>query len=255
MEMTFYEGTSLVISLIALGAATYKPIWNLIHKARLLVEPYAQILIMHGMGNPQINMSLILTNVGGHNLSINNIMLNLSYNDNPIPLKAQSFFKWGTNETPLYFSRLSLAAEKDWNNVVVFYTALSKADEDTTRTIARNLRRDIRGKIDERNRVNTQNTTLIEGDNRYVAAALEFFNNHNKWVQGEYRAELKFDCTPKHASCSYTFRFTLYETDANIIREYCENKYKYGFGVVQDFKDGDKPEIPSAEIQDFRLKG
>ena len=57
-----------------------------------------------------------------------------------------------------------------------------------------------------------------------------FFDAREFWAPGEYTARLMATCKPARASVVRNFRFTLFESDVQDLRERT-GRYRYGFGV------------------------
>ena len=89
---TDWKFWSFIVSLTALILSQLPPIHILLRKAKLDLEVYSRIFVTHKIGNPNLQMHLILRNIGGKTLRIKNINATIFRNNNEIiKLPAQTF--------------------------------------------------------------------------------------------------------------------------------------------------------------------
>ena len=71
---------------------------------------------------------------------------------------------------------------------------------------------------------------LIEADAQYVTLFESMLNDSFIWDPGEYELELAVDAEPKQAKVVKTYRFTLFESDAEDLTK-SKDDYKFGDGI------------------------
>jgi hypothetical protein len=74
LELEFW---SILIALIALILSQIPPIKLWFKKSKLKVDTYDSIWITHHIGNPIVEFNLIIKNIGGRNILINKIIIDI----------------------------------------------------------------------------------------------------------------------------------------------------------------------------------
>ncbi len=69
---------AVVVALAAVILSQIPPIKELIKKAKLDLEVHSKILITHKVGNPNLQLHLLITNIGGRKIRIKDIRVSLS---------------------------------------------------------------------------------------------------------------------------------------------------------------------------------
>src|SRR5689334_23252996 len=81
-----------IIALLALILSQLQPLHLLFRSAKLEMELYSRIHIHHKVGNPQIQMHLIIINVGGKDLRIKGITAKVKRDSKDlVDLPAQNY--------------------------------------------------------------------------------------------------------------------------------------------------------------------
>jgi hypothetical protein len=82
---------------------------------------------------------------------------------------------------------------------------------------------------------NTAADGLVEADDELIERLEGEFEKNFAWVPGEYEAVFKAE-TDKLGAIAFKYRFTLYESDVESMRE-AAHRHRYGFGVVPTLVD------------------
>jgi hypothetical protein len=232
------------IALVALSAlilSQLPPLRVLLRRTRLIMQPYDRLNVTHTLGNPNVNLHVQLLNDGGRAVRIRSLALEISADDSTkLSLSAQTFTRADGTPGTFLFIPFRLEPDKDWANVVAFFTPFNMTDERAASKLIKELRADVDLKLTNRSQEARDRKDLAEADPACVAKAQEFFRSHNKWRPGEYNAALKVHCTPESASQICKFRFTLFEADVQEFEDRA-SRFKYGAGVY--YKDPENIEV------------
>jgi hypothetical protein len=225
-DMKFW---SLVISIVALVLSQWKFFSNLFRRARLGVETYSQMYVLHRFGNPNIQLHLIISNIGGRNVRVKGIKLRLSESTGEtFSIAATAYYpKTNENQTAL-FTPFSLLPGQEWAHIVYFYNYVSRQDDKFLREATSAMRTDINEKLAVRGK-DEQNVQVCAEDD-LVEPFRKYFERHFKWRAEEYGLVLSVDTEPANAIADQNFRFVLFESDAAEMRRILE-RYTMGFGI------------------------
>jgi hypothetical protein len=241
---------AVIVAALALLLSQLPPIKILVRPIRLRVEPYDRLGVTRWLGNPNVNLHLVLTNTGGRKVSILSVNLILRLEDgSSFSLPAQSFSAPGAPKGGSFlFTRFALKPDESWSNFVSCFANFDTADERQSKELVKNLRRDINQRLKIRLQTAPGNKELMEADEKFVQPIRGFYEKHNKWRAGEYTVQLHIKCEPERASTIRRFRFTLFESDVQDLAE-SVSKYKYGAGVY--YVDADPTPAVNPRIRDI----
>jgi hypothetical protein len=221
---------AFAVSLTALVLSQLPPLHIVFRRATLDVEAYALTALTHKVGNPNAQLHLIVRNTGGRKVRVKGIVLRFQRGEqSAFVLPAKNYLANPSDKDAVMLAPFTLKPDEEWAHIVNFLNFFAKDDEREFRRIRNNLRNDIAAKRDQLED-KSQNVTA---DDVNVQPALAFFGQHFVWNHGEYKVTLEIGVEPSRASIKKHFRITLFESDAQQLRDYTEG-YKYGAGVVYD---------------------
>jgi hypothetical protein len=220
---------SVAISVIAVVFSQLPPVHILLRRAKLDVEAYSRLHLTHTIGNPNVNLHLIINNIGGREIKVKKITLDFQREKEPaFTIPAQGYFQMPTDKTTVLLTSFKLKPKEEWAHMVQFFPPFSRKDEKEYKQHASNLKQDLEEK--QRKKF-TDPLVDMTADAGHVAPLLQFFKEHFQWMDGEYELTLKVETEPKAASLVKKYRITLFESDSKELEGYCDD-YKYGLGVV-----------------------
>ena len=82
LDWTFW---AVVVAFLALVLSQLPPIHIMFQRAKLDVEAYSRIHLTHKIGNPNAQLHLIVSNVGGREVKVKSIALHLKRGDEDHP--------------------------------------------------------------------------------------------------------------------------------------------------------------------------
>ena len=234
---------AVVVAAVAVALSQLPPIHLLLKKAKLDFELYSRIHITHKVGNPNLQLHLIINNVGGRLIKVKGLSVYIKRDGQDIGnFPAQNYLQKPSDIDQVLFTRFSLKPKEEWPHSVNFLNYFNRADEKKYRSLESELRANIfkkRGQLKNKDQV-------VEADNQYVEPLLEFFKAKFKWHSGEYLMHVCLDAEPKGASVRRSYRFTLFESDSEDLVKY-KDDYKYGAGIFYDSRDHIGAIVPITE--------
>ena len=214
---------AVIVSVFAIALSQLPPVIQWFKGPRLDIELYSRMAITHKVGNPNLHLHIIITNVGGINLRVKAITIRIKRDDKFIfSLPAQSFLIGPNDKSSVLFTPVRLKPLEDWSHIVIFLNFFDRQDERRYRKIEWDLRSDIQAKgIDPK-------LELHEADFKNVEPALKFFEEKFNWLAGEY--EMSVTTTADKVECEKIYRFAIFESQSEELKA-LSNLYKYGDGI------------------------
>ena len=230
-EIAFYSDPrvwSAAIALLALVLSQLPPIHKLLRRGKLELDVYEKVCITHVLGNPNLQLHIILNNTGVKPVAIAGLDVSLIKDNKPIvSLLGQNYIKSPEKNGQVLLTKFKLKSGDEWSHLTNFYSELSKNDEKKHKSLIKRVRDDISKKIEER----TNDTKgLVEVSESLLGEMRSFSLSHSIWETGEYKLELNIRCIESRYDTSKLFRFTLYESDIDELKDQIE-RYKYGEGI------------------------
>ncbi len=217
----------------------FPPVYSLFKRPKLELEVHNRIVVSHNSGNPNVNLVLLLSNVGNCDIRIKSIDLLISPGDRePFELPVQTFFPVLTENKSVIFSRFKLPPKADCNYLFSFFKPFSRNDEDQYRKPSSAIKEDI---LAQRAVPGFDQNLAVEAAPHKVADFMEFFESLFKWDHGEYELMVTVLTDRADVKASKKFRFTLFDSDTHSLRSYADN-YKYGGGVFF-FNENQQPPL------------
>lgn len=218
---------AVVIAALALLLSQLPPLHMLLKRAKLDVELYSRIHTTHKVGNPNLQLHLILSNVGGKTIKIKGITSAIKRDGNQIAiLPAQNYLQNPNDKMSLLFTRISLKPKEEWAHLVNFLNYFSRSDEKKYRDGESKLKADI---FEKRNDPQNKDK-VVEADAQYAAVFRAMFDEKFMWYPGEYEIQVDVDTEPKRAKVVKSYRFTLFESDSEELSKF-KDDYKHGDGI------------------------
>ena len=219
-DWTFW---AVVASFAAIILSQLPPVKYWFKSSNLDIELYSRVWLTHKIGNPNLQVHVIITNIGGRQVKVRKLEAHLERNNRDVfVLPIQNYYLQANDKDTVLFTPFSLQPDEDWSHISNFLNFFDRDDEQRYRDIESRLRQDISAK----KTINPD--ALVEADDANVQPIIEFFNEKFRWLPGEYHITLKAVTTDKEYSKKY--RFTLFETESNELRSHA-NDYKYGARV------------------------
>jgi hypothetical protein len=230
VSLSFYNNWTfwaVVIAALALILSQLPPIHDLIKRTKVNMELYSRILITHKVGNPNVQLHIILNNVGGKVVRIREAIIVLKREGNVVAiLPAQNYLQDPNDKTTVLFTPFSLKVRDDWMHLVNFLKYFSREDE----KIYKSAEFKLKENIINRRELPGNKDNLVEAEPEYVQPFIDMHKAFFKWQPGEYEMNISIDAVPKKAGLQKNYRFTLFESDSEELRKSLD-EYKFGDGI------------------------
>jgi hypothetical protein len=227
MDWSFW---AVIVAAIAIVLSQLPPVHLLFRRARLDIEPYSRIHISHKIGNPNVQLHLILSNVGGRNVRVKGIAIRIRRDGKDVAvLPAQNYLQNPTDKSTVLLTSFSLKPKEEWAHIVNFLSYFSREDEKKYRSAESKLRGNIleqRKSLDDKDR-------LVEAENKLISPFIKMFNEKFVWQPGEYEIAISVLASNKNANLEKNYRFTLFESDSTELSK-VKDDYKFGDGINWD---------------------
>ena len=221
---------AVVVAAIALVLSQLPPIHLLVRRAKIDVEPYSRIHITHKVGNPNVQLHLIVTNTGGRNVKLKNILIGIKRDGKDVAsLPAANYLQNPGDKTNVLFTSFSLKPKEEWAHIVNFLNYFPRVDEKKYRSAEAKLKEDIIKK-----RKLPENTDVfVEAEDQLVRPFVDMFNEKFGWFPGEYEIAISVKTGNERTNIEKKFRFTLFESDSTELSK-AKDDYKIGDGIYWD---------------------
>ena len=230
-DWTFW---SFVVAACALLLSQLPHVKLWFRKGRLEVDVQGHIHLSHRIGHPNVQIYISMTNSGRRALRVTAARMHLLRDGTPLPeLAAQNVFEHLRDEKPVMFVPFVLRPEEQRGHPFVFYESLSRAADNDLRKLITDLRIEHMAALALRAKSDPNDSSDIPGSPTTVIPILDHFKKTFVWEKGEYKLDLMVNAAPDMPSVSKSFRFTLFESDAALLRSYSEG-FVFGAGVWYD---------------------
>lgn len=228
---------SVVASVAAIILSQLPPLHILFRRARLNIEVYSRMALMHKVGNPSAQIHLIVSNAGGKDVRIKGIELHFQRMDSEdrFTLPAQGYLQHPNDNNAVLLTPFSLKPNHEWGHIVNCFKILPRKEEKEYRELETNLRNHIWAKL----RDLPPDSAPVPADEEYVEPIVKSFQDKFTWHSGEYELTVEIRTEPAKSSIKKKYRITLFESDSKELEDYCED-YKFGWGV---FLDSHRPSV------------
>lgn len=218
---------SLAASTVAVILSQLPPLRLLFSRGRLDLEVYRVMALRHSVGNPDVQVHLIISNGGGKRGKIKDIKLHFQRNTaDHFILPAQGYFQAVSDTDPVLLTPFRLEPNQEWGHIVSFFSRRAHQEEKEVRQLQANLVQDILNK-----RIGLEKDAPdVAAEEETVRPIIEFFRNKFRWKHGEYEVTVQVEAEPATASVKKEYRITLFESDSKGLEDYSLD-YAYGYGV------------------------
>lgn len=224
---------AVAVAAIAVVLSQLPPIHVLVKRARIDFELYSKIAITHKVGNPNLQLHLLISNIGGRKVRIKNINAAMERDGKPVAsLPVQNYLQNPNDQNTVLFTSFSLRPGDEWGHIINLLNLFGREDEKKYRALEAAMLADFRKK---RIKTPEDQDEPIEHEKELVSPFIEFFREHFVWLPGEYRLTVYIATDQAKANISKSFRFTLFESHSDQLRAITDH-YKYGGGIWWDPK-------------------
>ena len=221
---------AVVIAAIAVFLSQIPPIKELIKKAKLDLEVYSKISITHKIGNPNLQLHIILSNIGGRNVRVKDITVSISRDGNNLStLPAQNYLQNQNDQSTLLFTTFSLKPNQEWAHIINFLNFFNREDEKEYQSIEGAMLTNYREIVKELD-ADADKNHMIEHPQNLIKKAFDFYNSKQIWKSGEYLIKVNIVTSNHIADISKLYRFTLFESHEEQLQSITEH-YKFGGGI------------------------
>lgn len=219
---------AVAVAFLAVFLSQIPPILTLIKRAKLDLELYSKISITHKLGNPNLQLHLILNNVGGRKVRVKDISVSLSRDGKFITnLPAQNYLQSQSDQNTVLFTSFSLSPGQEWAHITNFLNFFDRNDEKLYQEIEGNMLSDFR----KNKPVNEEAPkSFYEHPKELVDPAINFYEKHFCWTPGEYSMSINVSTDNEPANISKNYRFTIFESQTKTL-EAIKEHIKYGGGL------------------------
>jgi hypothetical protein len=218
---------SLCVSALALLLSQLPPIKTWFRKAKLELEVYSSIHLTHKIGNPNIQLHLILRNTGGKKAKVNSIKAKvLKDNKEVASLPAQTTMSRDNRQ--ILLTSFILKPEDEWSETI---NLLNYFDRKTGQKY-RACEKSVVNKIYQLRKL--QPDTIVKVDDSDIEPLKEIFDSLFIWEDGEYELKLEIDTDINKSPIKSKYRFVIYESQAEELKDYVKD-YNTGAGVSYDY--------------------
>src|SRR3990172_1109484 len=101
---------AVVVAAIAILLSQLPPVHQVVRRAKLTMELYTRAHITHKVGNPNVQLHIILSNVGGRSIRIRGMALKVRRDGKDLAaLPAQNYLQNPNDERTVLFTTFSLS--------------------------------------------------------------------------------------------------------------------------------------------------
>lgn len=224
LDWTFW---AVVIAALALILSQLPPVHVLLKRARLDLEVYSRVHVNHKIGNPTVQLHLILNNSGGKTIKVRDAVVSINRDgDHVTDLPAQNYLQNPNDKSAVLFTPFSLRIKDEWAHIVNFFNIFSRIDDKTYRGAESALKENIF----EKKELSENKKGPFEANPSLVTPFIEMFAQKYIWQPGEYELRILINALPEEASITRAYRFTIFESDSNELAK-VKDDYKYGDGI------------------------
>lgn len=221
---------AVVVATISVLLSQMPPIHQILKGAKLDLEIHNRISITHKIGNPNLQIYLLLSNVGGKRVKVIGINAVISRNEShKIVLPAQNFYPKKIDQDAVIFTRFNLDPKEEWEHTTIFLKYFDRDEEKAYLKMENDLRADY--KIHkEKSKISDDNLEMYEHPKKLVAPVFEFYEQKYFWKAGEYTMSINVITDNPSTNITKIYRFTVFESHEEMLNS-VKDYYKYGGGL------------------------
>ncbi|CEK09636.1 hypothetical protein [Legionella hackeliae] len=219
---------TVLVSAIAVILSQLPPVRLWFKKAKLDIGMYSKISITHKVGNPNLQIHLIVNNIGGRKVRVKGITASITkYSELIATLPAQNYLENQNGQNTLLFTPFSLNPSEEWAHIINLLNFFNRENEQEYRRLEARMLANYRSK---KGTPNSESQDLIEIDENLVQPFHSFFDKHFIWRTGEYQLTVNINTDHEKTNISKKYRFTIFESHTDQLKEITD-KYKFGDGI------------------------
>ncbi len=227
-----------VLAAVAIVLSQLPPIKLWFRKAKIDFELHSKISITHKIGNPNLQLHVIVSNIGGKKVKIKEINARIE-NDSAkkIEIPSQNYLQTSDTKNSILFTTFSIDRGEEWSHIVNLFNSFCREDEKEYRNMQKEMKVDLakKLKVQKEKRKNKESKDdeedLVELDSKYINQSKSFFQKHFFWNPGEYKMTIDILTDQDSANLSKTFRFIVFEVHTDQMKLVVD-RYKYGEDIL-----------------------
>jgi hypothetical protein len=225
---------SFFVALVALILTQLPPIVLWFKKAKLDLELYSKVHLTHSVGNPNVQMHLILRNIGGRNIRVKGISVGIERDGKMIgSLIAQTYLPDASNNQSVLLTSFSLAPNDEWSNRVNLLNYFDREEEKSFKTSEKILREEI---LRLRKQLEKGDKTAVKVTNEFIQPFIEIFQDKFIWKPGDYKFHISVKTLNEESDIKKTFRFILFESQSEDLKSYVKD-FNIGAGISYEINE------------------
>jgi hypothetical protein len=227
-----------VLAAVAIALSQLPPIKLWFRKAKIDFELHSRISITHKVGNPNLQLHVLVSNIGGKKVKIKEINARIENDsDKQIVIPSQTYLQTSDTKNGILFTTFSIDQGGEWSHIINLFNSFSREDEKEYRNMQKEMRIDLINKLKAKKeeiknkKAEDDSEELVELDNKYIDQSKSFFQKHFFWNPGEYKMTIDVITDQSSANLSKTFRFTIFEVHTDQMKLIVD-RYKYGEDIL-----------------------
>ncbi len=225
---------SFLVAFAALVLSQLPPIRLWFKKAKLDLELYSRAHLTHKIGNPNVQIHLILRNVGGRNIRIKEISIDIERDGKFLDtLIAQNYVPDALNNQSILLTNFSLAPNDEWSNRVNLLNYFDREEEKSFKASEKALREEI---IRLREPRAEGDKTNVKVTDQFIEPFIQMFKNKFIWKPGDYQFQLNVKTLEQESDIKKSFRFILFESQSEDLESYVKD-FNIGAGISFEVND------------------
>jgi hypothetical protein len=222
---------AVVVSATALLLSQLPPIHILLKKAKIDFELYSRLNLTHKVGNPILQLHMIINNIGGKKVRVKAVEASITRDGGQVAdLPTQNFLQDPSDKNTVLFTSFSLEAGQEWGHIINLFRFFGREEEREYRQMEGIIKEDIFAK---RNQIVGEVKELVEAHPDNVAPFHAFFKERFIWTAGEYELRVNVITDVDSANAEKLYRFTIFEYYEEELRKLTD-EYKNGAGIYWD---------------------
>ncbi|MBE1162126.1 hypothetical protein [Dyella acidiphila] len=224
-DWTFWQG---FVALLALVLSQCPPLIKLFRPGRLKLDLPTRLLVTHTYGNANVVLLVGLRNVGSREIQVRSLSISVKRDkSDAFRLDARQFENPGDSRQYLLVP-FTISPGENWVRFYHFYEDFDRQTDKQVRERKLAVAKQIR---ERRAKLPPNSSEIVNVDDVLWEPFKMLFDRLFKWAPGEYEIELKIETDPRSANFSKQFRFTLFESDSEQLRDHVQ-EYKTGGGGI-----------------------
>ncbi|EAR09201.1 hypothetical protein [Reinekea blandensis] len=226
--LTNWEFWTAFLAAIALILSQLPPVVSWFKKAKLDIDIHARAFLTHKIGNPNLQLHLIVRNIGGRETKINSIVCKVIHNKKIIAeLPAQNYLSEDSKNNVL-LTKFSIKPGQEWSKTLNFLNYFDRKEGQVFRDASKSIEDYVFEKRKE------DDKSIHYAPDELVAPLLDQFDRLFIWNDGEYLLQIEVNTDAQEAPILREYRFTLFESQSAEMKEHTKD-YSSGAGVYFDY--------------------